>query len=39
MFSQFGQAIGIDDRLRMAPDLDTAQLDTLRLNRPCDAWI
>jgi predicted DNA-binding transcriptional regulator YafY len=30
MFSQFGQAIGkIDDRLRMAPDLDTAQLDSI----------
>ncbi len=30
MFSQFGQAIGkIDDRLRMAPDLDTAQLDRI----------
>lgn len=30
LFSQFGQAIGkIDDRLRMAPDLDTAQLDSI----------
>ena len=30
LFSQFGQAIGkIDDRLRMAPDLDTAQLDRI----------
>ena len=30
MFSQFGQAIGkIDDRLRMAPDLDTAPLDSI----------
>ena len=30
LFSQFGQAIGkIDDRLRMAPDLDTAGLDSV----------
>ena len=30
LFSQFGQAIGkIDDRLRMAPDLDTAELDSV----------
>lgn len=30
LFSQFGQAIGkIDDRLRMAPDLDTAELESV----------